>query len=527
MLGTRPEVPEYQGEENIGKNTASEHRPYSRDKTNIVSFVEDLKGKAAELLKDVSLRQELEDTAKKTAEDIDLSLQVPVKVLSMGPAGVGKSTLAESIFSFRNKTKLTTELLIKSNIRTGNSDFQRLVIENPSLGAKILLTDSPGFGTDRSIDDKLIPRIIEEIKVHDLVYWVFDASSFRSNIVYPKEVFKKISKALAKDKITLKDKLVIVLNKIDNLPLSPDQMQKGLRAWDTHYNTITADAINHIENLIEYVEELLKPFFGIRREHIVYCNAVTGYRTDLVFNKFMEFLPASKKAKLLENSEFSYIEKSNAARDAYYDSSKQILAEMSSTSPAPSYWRDEIKPTAKTNSVMQQRANMPSAYWRDQIKPSDGPSYDTQQNGYSLRQVDDSNYRNKISSNDIQNHATTSYKVIDGKTDRVHEEGFSEQIINPITRQIAVAEYEDFLRRSETRKQEKSKSWKEWIKETWLKHIQPNIGPFLKNALLPMISQGIMMSMGIPIVPGVRLGLPNPRNQNHSSPSDTSQQGPR
>ena len=117
-----------------------------------------------------AIPQPIQNLLIKHLED---DLKTPVKILGIGKAGVGKTELVKSIFSYYNEHKPSETELIVSNIHTGTKDFERIIIQSP-LGGQILITDSPGLGEGREKDKVLLTNIINEIKNHDLVYWVFD-----------------------------------------------------------------------------------------------------------------------------------------------------------------------------------------------------------------------------------------------------------------------------------------------------------------------------------------------------------------
>src|SRR5829696_1449827 len=90
------------------------------------------------------VKKELKEIGKEFPKELENSTKIaikekfetPVKILGIGMGGVGKSTLARSVFSFYNKIEPSNELLSRNNINVGNTDFQRVIIKSP-LGGKL------------------------------------------------------------------------------------------------------------------------------------------------------------------------------------------------------------------------------------------------------------------------------------------------------------------------------------------------------------------------------------------------------
>lgn len=269
------------------------------------------------------VKKELKEIGKEFPKELENSTKIaikekfgtPVKILGIGMGGVGKSTLARSIFSFYNKLEPSNESLARNNVNVGNTDFQRVIIKSP-FGGKVLLTDSPGFGRSKDEDNLLLSKVIEEIKSHDLIYWVMTASSYRGTPRSIIEIMEQLSKELINEKVKFEDKIVIVLNKIDQIDLSSKEKTIGLKAWDLNYNTLTYEALSHVNELVNLVATDFKQF-RINQDQIIYCSAETGYRTDLVFDKLIDLLPKDKRISLYLNGEFDYTTKNKAAQIAY------------------------------------------------------------------------------------------------------------------------------------------------------------------------------------------------------------------
>ena len=112
------------------------------------------------------------------------------------------------------------------------------------------------------------------------------------------ETLELIKKEVGKE---LNKKIVLVLNKIDNLR---DDQKK--RAWDDEFECPTPEGEKLLVKLIEKAINDFKNYID-SADQIIYCSAVTGFRTDLVFDKFHTLLPLQKRITLDTGVNIRYI----------------------------------------------------------------------------------------------------------------------------------------------------------------------------------------------------------------------------
>lgn len=231
-------------------------------------------------------RSEKEQIKSKIQEDLDK----PVKIIGAGQAGVGKSTLLRSIFDIKEED-------IPSDITTDptsaeTDSFESFQIENED-GFKIEFTDGPGLGESLSRDEELIPKWIEEIQKHDLLYWVIDASS--RDIAHIQSNMDKIL-----DETGYRDRIVVVLNKIDQIELEREDRNKGIEGWNEKYNVPTDELEAQIEKRTTDIVQKLSNV-GIPEDQVIACSALKRWNHEEVLDKIIENLPEEKQIKLSAN----------------------------------------------------------------------------------------------------------------------------------------------------------------------------------------------------------------------------------
>ena len=235
-------------------------------------------------------------------------LAVPVKLIGIGQTGVGKTELIRSIFKFRKadleelRDFRTNPVLSETGaFRTLNrskdvpreSLFHSICLVSPH-GMKVQFTDGPGLGESTEADEFFIERWVAEIPEHDLLYWVVDGSS--RDVAHIQRNMKTIL-----DRTRFRDRLIVVLNKVDQILLPLDQELDGEIGWSSDYN-VPSDVL---EELIQTRADDLKIKLGsiveINPDRIVYCSARKRWNHDVVLDVLLKHLPEEKRIKASVN----------------------------------------------------------------------------------------------------------------------------------------------------------------------------------------------------------------------------------
>lgn len=237
-----------------------------------------------------------DEQKEKIRDEIKNDLENPVRFIGAGQCGVGKSTLLRSIFAVEEDDipqDITTD-----GTSAETAEFQSFQIENED-GFKIEFTDGPGLGESIKRDKELIPKWIEEIEKHDLLYWVLDASS--RDIRHIQENMKEIL-----DKTGYNDRLVVVLNKVDQIELEQEQRQKGIEGWNEKYNMPTDELEEQIERRTNDIVKKFKQI-GVPEDRIVACSALKRWNHGEVLDTMIETLPPEKQIKASANRDVADI----------------------------------------------------------------------------------------------------------------------------------------------------------------------------------------------------------------------------
>lgn len=168
------------------------------------------------------------------------NIEIPVKFAGIGQAGVGKTELLRSIFRIDG-----TDRSVISNLKTGSykattKDFYSFIIKN-EFDLKIQFTDGPGLGEDMRLEEKYIDMWCDEITRNDILYWVIDGPN--RDIAHIQTTMKTIL-----DRTKFHDRIVIVINKVDQFALSEEARAAGNASWDEDLN-IPTDELEEIISL--------------------------------------------------------------------------------------------------------------------------------------------------------------------------------------------------------------------------------------------------------------------------------------
>ena len=137
---------------------------------------------------------------------------------------------------------------------------------------------------------------IEEIPKHDLFYWVLDASS--RDMAHIQQNMKHIL-----NRTGFRHRLVVVLNKVDQILLPIEMELKGVIGWDTDLNRPSKALERLITQRTDDIIEKLTKYIELRREQMVVCSARKRWNHGKVLDKILEFLLEEKRLKASRNRE--------------------------------------------------------------------------------------------------------------------------------------------------------------------------------------------------------------------------------
>lgn len=247
-----------------------------------------------DLLNTLSGKLDLDkEERKQYQEALQQDLQEPVKVIGTGQTGVGKSTLLRSVFAIEENADETPEWLTTDATSAETEEFRSFQIETEQ-GFKVEFTDGPGLGESIQKDKELLPKWIEQIQQHDLLYWVIDASS--RDISHIQQNMKKIL-----DETGYEDRIVVVLNKVDQIELEREDLEDDEEGWNEEFNVPTPALEEQIERRSNDLVEKLSRHTGISKDQIVSCSALKRWNHGEVLDTMIEYLPPEKQIKLSLN----------------------------------------------------------------------------------------------------------------------------------------------------------------------------------------------------------------------------------
>ena len=249
-----------------------------------------MKDKIDILLKELNLPPEKLDALKK-------DMAIPAKLIGIGQTGVGKTELLKSIFNIKRGSidaekesyNRIIEKLETGAVKSVTKDFFSFSVKSKE-GLIVQFTDGPGLGECRELEQKYLEMWVNEIPKHDMLYWVLDGSS--RDVGHIQENMKYIL-----DKTGYRNKLVVVLNKIDQILLPQELEIKGIVGWDTNYNQPTKSLLKLINQRTEDIIDKLTDYVDIKREQIVICSARKRWNHGEVLDKILEHLPENVRIK--------------------------------------------------------------------------------------------------------------------------------------------------------------------------------------------------------------------------------------
>ena len=258
--------------------------------------------KLEKLLKGLNLTEN-EISSKRKMLEIDM--EQPVKIIGIGQCGVGKTELLRSIFKIR-ETDIKEYLafkgsnndydrLITGSVKAVTKEFFSFIIENED-GLKVMFTDGPGLGESDESENEYISKWVNEIPKHDLLYWVLDASS--RDMAHIQKNIKCIL-----DNTGYRNKVVVVLNKIDQILLPIEMELKGVVGWDFDFNCPTPALLKLINQRTDDIIEKLSKYVNINKNQVVICSARKRWNHGAVLDKILEYLPENKRIKVSVNRE--------------------------------------------------------------------------------------------------------------------------------------------------------------------------------------------------------------------------------
>lgn len=229
---------------------------------------------------------------------LEEDLRVPAKIIGIGQTGVGKTELLRSIFNLQNVDPEESSDDVLARLQTGavrsvTKTFHSFVLRNPD-GFRVQLTDGPGLGESKETESKHLQMWMDEIPRHDLLYWVMDGSS--RDIGHIQDNMKLIL-----DSTNYRERLVVVLNKVDQILLPQEMELKGVVGWNMDFNLPSKALLKLIKERTDDIIEKLTTHVTIDRDQIVVCSARRRWNHGKVLDKFLEYLPEDVAIKASSN----------------------------------------------------------------------------------------------------------------------------------------------------------------------------------------------------------------------------------
>jgi predicted GTPase len=221
---------------------------------------------------------------------IERDMREPAKLIGIGQTGVGKTTLLRSIFRIGSEHVERIRDFKTNPVVSETRVFRSFEISTPG-GFRVQFTDGPGLGESEEMDDRYIPMWIEEIRKHDLVYWVLDGAS--RDIRHIQQNMKRIL-----DATNYHRRIVVVLNKVDNIELDEDQDDDNDGGWNREFNFPTEALEELIRVRTDDVISKLAKYVGIGLAQMVVCSARRRWNHGSVLDKLIEYLPSEKRIKV-------------------------------------------------------------------------------------------------------------------------------------------------------------------------------------------------------------------------------------
>lgn len=222
---------------------------------------------------------------RKVSED----LKNPVRFIGIGQTGVGKTELLRSIFAIGSNKLEDLRKLKTSATKSETKNFFSFQVKSKD-GFIVEFTDGPGLGESSELETKYLQMWCEEIPKHDLLYWVIDGSSRDIS-----HIQKNMTYIL--DNTGYRNKIVVVLNKVDQIHLDLEQEAQGIIGWDSDYNVPSDELEALIKERTDDVIKKLSNYASVSKEQMVICSARKRWNHGAVFDKLLKFLPPEKRIK--------------------------------------------------------------------------------------------------------------------------------------------------------------------------------------------------------------------------------------
>lgn len=221
------------------------------------------------------------------------NIEIPVKFAVIGQAGVGKTELLRSIFRIDG-----TDRSVISNLKTGSYKattkyFYSFIIKN-EFDLKIQFTDGPGLGEDMRLEEKYIDMWCDEITRNDILYWVIYGPN--RDIAHIQTTMKTIL-----DRTKFHDRIVIVINKVDQFALSEEARAAGNASWDEDLNIPTDELEEIISLRPDDIIEKLARHANVSKDRIVACSALKRWNHGKILDLLVASLPEELRYKVSAN----------------------------------------------------------------------------------------------------------------------------------------------------------------------------------------------------------------------------------
>ena len=95
-----------------------------------------------------------------------------------------------------------------------------------------------------------------------------------------------------------RNRLVVVLNKVDQILLPLELEERGVIGWDLDFNRPSKALLRLINERVQDVVDKLTGYVEISHDQIVACSARRRWNHGEVLDKFLYFLPENVKIKV-------------------------------------------------------------------------------------------------------------------------------------------------------------------------------------------------------------------------------------
>ena len=249
------------------------------------------------------------------------------RILVLGATGVGKSSLINAIFG----EKLQAVNTIQSTTREFSTHEYKID------GAKILITDSPGYG-EVGYDEQYSKKVVTEAENCHAVTLVLKA-----DVKYYKKDLQIIGSASKDPDLSLEKPLLIALNQIDKI--KPSREWNPPYEWEAPPRDDDSEKVRNIKEKVALVKDQFKAVIG-RRETIA-VPTMSDEEEGPIFGidkfkiKLLQILPETSRyrfarsAKLAEEASKGVLEQLDKEADRIITTAATSAGTAVFTNPVP------------------------------------------------------------------------------------------------------------------------------------------------------------------------------------------------